>query len=511
MAEKNKSVLCFNNENENLSFSLSKDGLKAVEIKTINETADTSIAIFNDRDAISYSFDIEKGMLKEELDDAVEMRMFQDAGLNHMIDYKIAYSYRDSLLDAKSITVNAIAIVVNEFTSKMAKFRDKVTYIDAVIPFSTLPLALYSAEILEKKSDVFLYIREKDATVSLFFEGNFIYAKNINAGFASLYEAFIRNDNETVSYEEFEKALTQKGLNENNYTLDDKIHYLDLRTLFETKLNEINNILNYTRRIAGIQSFNRIFIGTEFGTIPAILPLLKSLTSVHAEDYVFYTDFYLEGERYIDQNVILAMLECQNIKAGREANPFNLTIFPRPPKFLKRESGKFIAKVASLIVLTAVYPLYLFVDSSMMAYSQNNLIKKLNISKAEFLEIKAQEEEHRAQKKEHETLLESEQNNLTSKLILIEEIQAQKDDKNSKVINLNKIFHLVNKNNISIEKIEFYGDTYTIDLRSLKDEYFTAFLISLSEYEEFDAEMNQYVYDEKIKRYRTTVTVKVKS
>ncbi|MDQ1340874.1 MAG: hypothetical protein QG567_2032, partial [Campylobacterota bacterium] len=109
------------------------------------------------------------------------------------------------------------------------------------------------------------------------------------------------------------------------------------------------------------------------------------------------------------------------------------------------------------------------------------------------------------------TLLESEQNNLTSKLILIEEIQAQKDDKNSKVINLNKIFHLVNKNNISIEKIEFYGDTYTIDLRSLKDEYFTAFLISLSEYEEFDAEMNQYVYDEKIKRYRTTVTVKVKS
>lgn len=505
----NNTLLAFDSNRSESLYQLAEQTLSSHTIDTFRGKSSLTVATMNDKEIISYSFDVEKGLKEEELADTVDIRMFQDAGLNHMIDYKIVYATRDSLLDAKSLSVTAFAVTPTQFTGEFGALRSRCNYIDTILPSSTLPHALYAGEILEAKSDIFIYFREKETTFSVFYEGRFVYSKNISEGLKGLYDLFVKNNNETVEYDTFVTTLTGKGLDPDRYETEPEVYRQDVAAVLERSLGNMNNVIQYARRIAGIQSFDRIFIGTEKGTVPMLTELVRSVTEVRGENFEFFTPYYHAEDSYTDQTIILGLIEAENIREGRPANPFNLSIYPRPPRFYKRDSGKLLLITAASLLLGTAYPLYLAVDTRWKEYTYNTTLGKLQISQGEFMELKAEEDSYRAKKNHYQELLEKEKEALAKQLALLKKIESKRQLATTKTHTLARLFGQLNRHRLKIEQIEIEGDRYRLALRSRRDDDVTAFLKTATAHKHFSVDMHAYAYNPEIKRYQTLITIKV--
>jgi hypothetical protein len=510
MAKNNQlKVAVFNSDFNQELYYLYKTHLDSFVINEFNKKANYCVASFSDKEIVSYTFDVEKGLSQDKLDDSVEIKMFQDAGLNHLIEYHIVYSYRDSLIDAKKVTVTAFAITSSYFNSEFANFLTKCQYIDTILPHSTLPYALYNADILEKKSDVFVYFKDNDLMISIFYEGEYVYSKNSHYGLKQLHEQFVRNNNEGVMFETFIKAIIQKGVDESLYNSTDEVHIQDLTPLFERVLGEISTVLNYAKRISGISAYDRIFIGSIYGVVPKLADFSKQILLIQTDDFNFTTQFYSPKDSYIDQNIVLLSLEALNVLSNKKANPFNLTIFKRPPRFYKRDSGKFIFLTFFAFVASMAYPLYLVSDINYKNYQLNFAIQNLNISKGEFLRLKNIEEKIKQDKKKYTQMLNEKQKKLKQRVDLLENILDKKTKISSKIPILNTIFSQISKNNVIIKKLNIDKNKFIISVLSKNDRNFTKLLGSFTDTKDFQVFMSSFVFDSKQNLFKTIITVEV--
>lgn len=510
MTPENPTILAYNSDKKEQVYRLAEQTLAPLQGGTPKIKSTLNIGSINDKDLISYSFDVDKGLSEEELADTVEIRMFQDAGLNHMIDYTIVYSCRDSLLDAKSNSVTAFAVAPTQYAGAFGYFRNLCNYIDTILPYSTLPFALYSAEILEPASDIFIYIRGKETTFSVFEAGTFVYAKTITTGLKTLYDAFVKNNNEGVAYDAFIAALLGKQTDAQGYGDDTLLPIRDIADILDKSLADLGNVIQYARRIAGIQNFERVFIGTEEGPVPAFKEMVRSSTGIRTEDFDFFTSFYHETDGYTDQNIILSLIEAENIIQGRKQNPFNLTVYPRPPRLFRRDSGKLLLVTAASLLLSLAYPIYLGVDTYWKSYTYDHTISRLQISQGEFLELKAKEDGLKADKERYAGLLTAQKEALAANMALLQAIEKKKTLKSSKSHTLALLFNEINRHKLQIEKITAEGNRYRIDLQTQKDDYVTALLKSITALKNMDVAMNAFAYNPEIKRFQTQITVEVR-
>ena len=505
----NRSVLIYDSNHSDILYQLHDHTVSIQSLDTFKGKSRFSVGLISDREIISYSFDVEKGLKEAELADTVEIRMFQDAGLNHMIDYKIVYATRDSLLDAKSLSVTAFAVTSSQFNGEFGPFKAHCNYMDTILPYATLPHALYAGEILESKNDIFIYYREKETMFSVFYEGEFVYAKSMVGGVKALYDTFVKNNNEHVTYETFLDCLIQNGLDSGRYGENPVVYHQDVMEVMERSLSDLNNVIQYARRIAGIQGFDRIFIGTEKGTVPELTTLVRNISGIRGESFEFFTPFYHTEDAYVDQNIILALIEADNILQGRAANPFNLSIYPRPPRFYKRDSGKLLLVTAAALGLSMAYPLYLAVDTHWKTYAYDSTIAKLQISQGEFLELKAKEDGYKAKKEHYLSLLQDEKAQLDRYLELFKAIEAKRMTANTKTFTLSRLFDAVNRHNLKIERIDIQENRFQLALRAKKDAYVTAFLKEVTSEKTFSVDMDAYTFNPEIRQYQTLITIKV--
>lgn len=507
----NQRVVVYNNDHRTVAYRFAEGVVNTAQTEELKDKSTYSVGILSDKELISYSFDIQKGLTKQEMDDTVEIRMFQDAGLNHMIDYKIVYGVRDSLLDVKNLSVTAFAVVPTHFAASFDPIRSRCRYLDTILPFSTLPFGLYAADILEKKSDIFIYIRQKESTITFFYEGTFVYTKVLNMGLKGMYELFVKRDNEGIPYDAFVAAVTERGLDPTRYTggAGESVHHQDLLHVFEKGFADANTVIGYARRMAGIQGFDRLFIGTEKGTVPAVCAVAKEATGIPGYDLEFFTDFYLKDDPYIDQNIILSLVEAQNAAKGLETNPFNLTLYPRPKKFIHRESGRFVTLTAVGVAAALLYPAYLAVDTRWQSYTYAATLGRLQITQGEFLELKAQEDEIKTQKEHYEALLADGEKNLNGKMALLREIEAKKRLNHPKSEILSTLFHHLNAHRIQIESLRVSGESYALDLQAVHDDDLTSFLRTLTRIGTFSVSMQTFRFDPLSKSYKSTMLIRV--
>jgi len=330
-----------------------------------------------------------------------------------------------------------------------------------------------------------------------------------SAGLKGLYDAFVKNNNEHVTYAAFIQALTENGLDAARYGEDPPVYHRDVAEVVERNLSDLNNVIQYARRIAGIQEFDRIFIGTEKGTVPELTGTVKTVTGIRGESYEFFTPFYHEGEGYIDQHIILALIEADNTLQGRTANPFNLSIYPRPPRFYKRESGKLLLVTAAALLLSFAYPVYLAVDTHWKTYTYDATIAKLQISQGEFQELKAKEDGYKSKKEHYQTLLKEEKEQLDRHLALFKTIESKRMTSNTKTYTLARLFEAINRHALKIEQIDIENNRFQIALRARKDADVTAFLKRLTAEKHFNVDMNAYAFNPEIRQYQTLITIEV--
>lgn len=432
------------------------------------------VGVLDDREFAGYSFEVEKELAGESLAETVEIKMYQDAGLNPMLEYRIVHNARPSAIDPKSVSVQAFAISTASLEAETARVRAHTPYIDVLVPRSTLPYALYNAEILEKKGDVFIYYTKEAVHISIFDQGEFVYAKSGEGGLKKLHDDYLTMTGERTPYPEFLEKIVKLGLEEERYGQEEYPFLIDFRELLTTSLTAVNNIVLYARRIAGVREVDRVFIGTEGGPIPGADKAILNVLGLGGFDFLFYTPFYLEGDDYIDQCRLLALLEGANLLYGKPVNPFNATMSPRPSAFLARPSGRLAAATVGSLLLFSLYPAYLYSFAAYKDYQAETVARTLNMTKLEFTELKAKEDALLAEKKELQTKGEEIRKELETGKQLLEEVRRKKAGYVPVTPVFAKLSERVGGEEVFIERLLLEEGKIRMELRSEKERRLTS-------------------------------------
>lgn len=371
------------------------DGTKAKEIGLKEAPNVNKVGLcFSDKELITYNFDLERGLDQERTNEAIEVKMFQEAGLNPMVDYKIVYSKTSSKIDATKNHVQAFAAPLLALEKISKEFVKKYGFIDLVLPTTALPKVLYQEKIIDKKNDIFLYLTKESLYLSIFTGGDLVYSKCLDDGLSKLHDTFLRSTGEKIKYNDFISNLTKLGLEEKNYTENKTKFYMDFKNLFSLIVQRMQNISQYASRMFMIEDFSRIYIGSENGLVPGLPKFMEQSLGIETQDYLFYADFLPEKSGYIDQREILLLANLQsNLKQkGKKEEYLDLSINERPDSFFKRNSGKFLSVLVGIFLAFSCVPGYYYCHKFYNSMIINKKLSELKLNQEKYEKFKVEEE-----------------------------------------------------------------------------------------------------------------------
>ena len=165
-------------------------------------------------DVILHSFKVPQTMSDDELKTNVEIKMYDDAGLDLQKKYKIAYT-RKELDFEDNVLIEAFAIEVERITESLSSVLSHTKHIDFLaLPFLSFT-TLYKNKIIEAKNDLFVYIDEHEAFLSIYKDGKYLSTKSL----MNLQEMVKKLDvaGVDITISQLKEHLSTKGLDATTY------------------------------------------------------------------------------------------------------------------------------------------------------------------------------------------------------------------------------------------------------------------------------------------------------
>jgi len=337
-------------------YALKNQKLKPLKSLTYNSSNFVSSYLSN-RDMITASIEISRSIPNEDLGDIIDIRAYEELGLDQTNEYVIKYAERESTGDIRNFDLFVAEPAVLEETFKETVKETK--YIDLLLPAPLLYRSLYSREMLASEGvHCFIYFGQKDAFVTFYKNGKHLYDKSIEYSLEQIYDKYCELSGNRVNEEEFFGILESEGLKTIHTDYQE-----NLRNLFGDIFITINDITIYAKRAFDLSSIDQTFIGSAKGPIIGLDEYSESYLGLQSSELNF--DFNLDSdERYTEQ--LQYMLAVASMEYMENSEGFtNLTIFERAPAFHKRASGQFIIATTMAIMVGMAYPLYYLVGSYM--------------------------------------------------------------------------------------------------------------------------------------------------
>ncbi|MGE4294683.1 MAG: hypothetical protein AB7E49_03160 [Campylobacterales bacterium] len=436
------------------------------------------VAALDEREFVFHQFEMQRDLTAEQLAESVEIKMFQDAGLNPMLEYKNAFCRRPSRQDSRINFVNAVAASMGALEGATAAVREESAYIDAVVPLTTLPYALYNAEILEKKRDVFIYFQKDALQIALFDEGEFVYGKAQDYGIRKLLDEYVALSRDRMEYADFVQLLmTAKPKSQDPEQIAQSLG--DLREVISTALAGVKNILLYAGRISGVGEYDRVFVGTCEGLIPGVEELAQEILEIEAHEFIFYTSFYMQGEPYIDQFAVLALLEGQNLQAGLKANPFNVTPYRRPGAFLKRPGGKLVLWAAASLLAAVLWPGFYGLQTLWLEYQTQKGLQSLGKSRMEFEALQDRRSALAQEREKLEKQLAQTEKTFEESVALLKSVHDKRLLSSPVTTGLANLFAELSRSGVYVQTLTLEGRKVELALSASKDTQITGLLENL--------------------------------
>lgn len=449
-------------------------GVTKVAIDEAPRTAKVAVD-FSDKELISYNFDVSKDLSSEEMQETIEIKMFQEAGLNPMLSYKIVHNLSESRVDTSKYNVQAYAIATNAIERESTKYTDKLGFIDLILPTTALPGALYRTSLLESRNDVFVYFVKSAAFLSIYVDAKLVYGKVIDVGFGKLYDVFLKSTGEKMGFDDFVSMMIKKGVKKDNYDFEDKRFAIDFTNIINNAILKINNVLDYATRMFMIESYSRVFVGSKYGLIPGITELFNEATQVEAKDYIFYTKFFTNRDDYIDQRENLLLLELDLIEQkSDDVSSFNVSLNRRASSFMKRKSGLFIFFMANIVFLAFIVPFAIYANAWYYNILFNKKVQELKLSQTEFERFKHKERELRMEKGRLEGKLERATATYKKNRDLLDNLRNKRVNKVRVILFINNVFSIMSKFNVKIVNLIYKNKAATLFLEGKSQEDITA-------------------------------------
>ncbi|MDR2635604.1 MAG: hypothetical protein LBC08_02110 [Campylobacteraceae bacterium] len=459
------------------------------------------------KDIVSGTLEISRSIPESDLKDALEIKAYEDLGLDSSINYKLNYiETAASASDQKNYIYDAFAINNDIITQNFLPLRKKISYVDYITAAPFLIGALYKKGIIDQHggAECFIYFQKNDAFLALYQNGNYLYSKSLRYSLREINERFCALLGERVDEDTFFSMLKKDGLN----TTDIKYQQQFMKLFGEIFLY-INDISVYAKRYCNISQIARVYIGTDIGIIFGMNEYAKSYMGIEALDFNFNISIN-SRENYIDQiHVMMALAAQVYAESMDNSSVANFTIFKRPDPLSKRPAGKFLAVAGAALAVMLVYPIYQYGFGAYNLVSYNIKKAKYDNVKKDADNVRVELSNLRAQSGEISKQLTTENAILKTRTGLLEEIRSKRIDYAMKATVISDLVSLSNNNSVKIEKIEQHNNTVVISLVGSDEKRFTEFINAVADTKKYGIRTKEIVKDANTSRYRSDINMEI--
>ena len=467
-----------------------------------------AISYLNTNEFITAQIAISKNIPQEDIFDAITIQAYEELGLDEAVEYSIQYVENFTHADEDNRNFHVFVVEPETLNNTYADVIDAIKYIDIIIPTPLLLKSLYTREIITTSGvHCFIYLQENDAFMTLYSGQEFLYTKSLSYSLVEMHERFCELYGEKIDYAVFQTFFTQENLK--TTSSDYKRYFIKL---YKELFASINEILTYTKRAFDIEKFEHLYIGTQIETVMQFDEMLEAEVAIEASNFNFTYGFENNGA-YIDQLHYLMQLyvTCQ----PQEQYISNFSIYHRPPKFIKRESGKFLTLIAASLVIAFAYPVtyWSLTYTQMLQYSL--LEQKYTKLHREKVIREVAIKNTLADKTKVATLLDIEQKEYTQKKNTLLKIHNVKVNYPMKAKILTLFTKDLNKFDVNLQNISYTqqqnSKEFMLSLNASKDKKITQLIEYLTKIHDkkFKFSLEEISYDVDEKRYISELKVSI--
>jgi len=459
-----------------------------------------AVSYIQTKDIISSTVEIGRNIPDDDLKDAIEIKAYDELGLDSGIEYEIYY-FEAQKQGTNERIFNVIAV---DKESLFDIFKDvkKVKYIDYITTAPFLFKSLYKKNILEASTtDCFIYFHKDDAHVTIYQDGEYVFSKSIRYSLSVILDTFSESLGKRVDESEFYGMLSKSGLQN-----QDPAYQKELMKLFGEVFVYINDVILYAKRAYSLDNIDKIYIGTEIGDINGLEEFCNNYVNIPSEKLTLKIARNVEDLNVNAIHSLLALSAQIYSESGNEG--LNLSIFKRPPPFKSRPSGKLAQLAAAALFFSLAYPAYQYVEDKM--FLQKDLDKlnenNSNLSQQSIQRKAALAKLGEAHKKVDEKLA-SKGGELDFRTKLLHEIYMKKVSYPMKAKILTSLFDKVVKHESKIVSVDNNSSDMIITVRSKEDKHVTELLSELANFREYDVSTETIKKDDNGTYYESAIKV----
>jgi len=308
-----------------------------------------TMAFLNTNDFLTALIGISKNIPDEDLAFAIENKAYEELALDMAIEYNIQFVESGHQLDDKERFFHVFIVDPLTMDETFESSVEKIKYIDQIVPVPLLLKGLYQREIVTSVGvHCFIYFQDNDAFFTIYNDHEFVYTKSLKYSIKLMHERFCELYGEQITYELFIDLLSNDGLSSDN-----KEYQRDLIKLFGELFLHINDVLTYAKRAFELETIDQIYIGSQIGSIAGLDEYSQTYLGLISKAFDYDYGFDTNGV-YVDQ--IHQMMHLYTMTESDERYECNFSLYPRPPKFMQRASGKLIAIFGVAMVVAFSYP-----------------------------------------------------------------------------------------------------------------------------------------------------------
>lgn len=473
------------------------------ETKPVYEKKQYSIAFLNTKSFITALIGISKNIPDEDVLDALENKVYDELALDMAVEYKINFIDAINVIDENDQYFHVFIVDPLTLKEEFTDVVEKIKYIDQIVPLPLLYKSLYQRDIIEESGlHCYIYFQENDASLTIYDDQNFIYTKSLKYSFKMMHERFIELLGEQIGYEQFLSFIGDDGLNVAN---SDYQKYLI--KLFGELFLHINDVLTYAKRAFEIKQIDRIYIGSQLGSINGLDEYAQTYLGLPSELFDF--DYGFSSEQ-IQVDQIHALMHLYNQVDEDDRYLCNFTQYHRPPPFFKRQSGKIIMLTAASLVGAMLYPVtywsleYIENMHHAMLSDQYRELHNTRVTREATINLKL------ADLKKYQALLESETNEYKKSKATLAKIHDVKINYPMKAKHLAYFTNDFNRYSTHIKEIQYIesdetGKEFTFTVVAQKDKQLTDLLkyLTTNRSKTYTFRMDQISYLDEKKLYST--------
>ena len=491
------------NAYQNVYYQFHHNALQKIE-KLQYDKKNFVVSTLDSKDFISSIVEISVNIPPEDLQDAIELKAYDDLGLDQAVEYIIRYIEIPGRKTDKLRYFHVFVAEPEVIHEVFDPVRQEVKYIDYIYPKPFLIQNVYEKDILEAYGvHGYLYFQKEDAFLALFKDGEYIYSKSLKYSFENIYERFCELYGERVDEAPFYEMLQNEGLKTSNFDYQDH-----LMKLFSEIFLYVNDILIYAKRAFEIEKIDMFYTGSESGPVLGLNEYAHTYLGIEASDFDF--DYEMEkGDWYIDQFHYLSVLEAIKNIEGEESP--NFTVFFRPPPFVARRSGQFIITTAATIVLALSLPVYNYTYDTYVKISNDRLKKEERQLNELVTSIKNEIASLQKQKNEILAKIKAENDLFETKKKILAAIYDKKVNYPMKAKTIVGFGNNMTKFDVRVTKITDEDNLFTLSLYSRSEKKITQFIKFLTDtYENrIHTDIEEIYKDEKTGIYHGDLKVTV--